>query len=84
MEFGPQIWSIDLFLVIVERGDAILGVLPPWGATPHPPRTPFTTKMEIIEAVNLFFSTLGILTRAMSALNGQSGVVDRHLEGVQN
>ena len=40
--------------------------------------------MEIIEAVNLFFSTLGILTWAMSALNGQSGVVDRHLEGVQN
>ena len=29
VEFGPQTWSIDLVLVIIERGNLILGVPPP-------------------------------------------------------
>ena len=36
VEFGPQTWSIDLVLVIIERGNLILVVQPPWGARPHP------------------------------------------------
>ena len=71
MEFGPQTWSIDLVLVIIERGNLILGVPPPWGATPHPPKITFTSKMEINEAVNEFFSTSNIFAPGMSTLNGQ-------------
>ena len=66
MEFGPQTWSIDLVLVIIERGNLILGVPPPWGARPHPPKIQFTSKIEINEAVNEFFSTLHILIRGIS------------------
>ena len=66
VEFGPQIWSIDFILVIVERDDPILGVPPPWGAMPHPPEIAFTTKMESNEGVNEFFSTSGIFTQGIS------------------
>ena len=66
MEFGPQTWSIDLVLVIIERGNLILGVPPPWGAMPHPPEIAFTSKMEINEAVKQFFSTSDIFALGMS------------------
>ena len=66
MEFGPQTWSIDLVLVIVERGNFIFGVPPPCGAMPHPPEIAFTTQMETNEGVNEFFSTSGIFTQGMS------------------
>ena len=71
VEFGPQTWSIDLVLVIIERGNLILGVPPPRGAAPHPPKITFTSKMEINEAVNEFFSTSNIFAPVMSTLNGQ-------------
>ena len=48
VEFRPQTWSIDLVLVIIERGNLILGVPPPWGAVPHPPKISFTSKTEIL------------------------------------
>ena len=66
MEFGPQTWSIDLVLAIIERGNLILGVKPPRGAAPHPPKITFTSKMEINEAVNEFFSTLDIFVPCIS------------------
>ena len=84
MEFRPQTWSIDLVLVIMERGNLILGVPPPWGAEPHPPKIAFTSKTEINEVVNEFFSTSNIFAPGMSTLNGQNGVVDRPLEGFKN
>ena len=66
MEFGPQTWSIDLVLVIVERGNLILGGPAPLGSYATPPEITVTTKMEIYEVVDEFFSTLHILTRGMS------------------
>ena len=66
MEFGPQTWSIDLVLVIIERGNLILVVPPPWGAMPHPPEIGFTTKYEINEVVDEFFSTSDIFAQCMS------------------
>ena len=84
MEFGPQTWSIDLVLVIIERGNLILGVPPPWGAGPHPPKIAFTSKTEINEAVNEFFSTSNIFAPGMSTLNGQKETDGLLQEGVQN
>ena len=84
VEFGPQTWSIDLVLVIIERGNLILGVPPPWGAAPHPPKIAFTSKTEINEAVKEFFSTSDIFAPGMSTWNGQNGTDDLFQEGVKN
>ena len=66
MEFGPQTWSIDLVLVIIERGNLIFGVPPLWGAMPYPPKITFTSKTEVNEVVEEIFSALNIFAPGMS------------------
>ena len=56
----------------------------PWGAGPHPPKIALTSKTQINEVVNEFFSTSNIFAPGMSTLNGQNGGVDRPLKGFKN
>ena len=50
VEFGPQIWSIDLVLVIVERGNLILGFRPPGGLCHTPLKSRLLLKWKAMKA----------------------------------
>ena len=55
VEFGLQTWSIDLVLVIIERGNLILGVPPPRGALPHPLKSHLLLKRKSMKSWRNFF-----------------------------